>query len=201
YEFFQSIRESLQLFQAVTDTTLLHGEGWEFIQIGKYLERADKTSRVLDEDYFLLKMASDAENASLLQWLSVLRSCSARQTYQKIYAAGAHPIKVTELLVLNEHFPRSMRFCMIRVDRSLRELSGVRANEFSNSAEKISGRLLAELSFSSVEDIFNLGLHKAMDDLQVKLNQIGFAIYETYFDQKLPPEPVFAVEQLQPVQQ
>ncbi len=201
YEFFQTIKQMLQLFQGITDTTSLHSEGWEFIQVGKYLERADKTSRVLDEDFHLLRQAGATQNDHLLQWLAVLRSCSARQTYQRIYESGVQPVKVAELLLLNENSPRSVQFCVYHTDQALRRISGVATGRFSNRAEKISGRLLAELSFSNIDDIYSQGLHRAMDDLQVKLNQIGFAIYETYIHQELPVETVTEQIVAEPQQQ
>jgi uncharacterized alpha-E superfamily protein len=121
--------------------------------------------------------------------VGVLRSCSARQVYQRIYHAEVEPLKVAELLLLSESFPRSVRFCVQNMDQSLRRLSGVAPGHFSNRAEKISGRLLADLSFSAIEDFSVIGLHKAMDDLQIKLNQIGDAIYSSYIHHREVIEP------------
>lgn len=189
YEFFQRVKKTLQLFQGITDTTMIHGEGWEFIQIGKYLERADKTTRLLDEDYHLLRNTNGSPNDLLLQWLAVLRSCSTRQIYQRLYASSVQPLKVAELLLLNQTMPRSVEFCVRQIDLSLRRISGVPAGRFSNRAEKLSGRLLAELSYSAIEDICAVGLHQAMDNLQIKLNQVGDAIAETYIHNTQPVSP------------
>ena len=186
YAFYQQIKQISFLFQGITDTTMVHGEGWDFIQMGKYLERADKTSRVLDDKYHILHGIDGNPKDALLQWGAVLRSCSARQTYQKIYVSEVKPVKVAELLVLDETFPRSIRFCVHQVDQALRRISGVSHGHFSNAVEKISGRLSAELSFSAIDDIYSAGLHQAMDDLQIKLNQMGAAIEEVYFE---PPSP------------
>jgi len=186
YDFFQRIKEISHLFQGITDASMTHGEGWDFIQLGKFLERADKTSRVLDDEYHLLrgKGAPDPR-----QWSAVLRSCSARQAYQKKYVAEVTPIKVAELLLLDETFPRSFEFCVYQVDHSLRRLSGAAPGRFSNRAERISGRLFADLAFSTIEDIYSRGLHQAMDGLQVQLNEIGAAVHATYIDVPLPAEP------------
>jgi len=186
YEFLQRSKKTLQLFQGITETTMLHGEGYDFIQIGKHLERADKTSRLLDEEYHLLQQGETSPNDVLLQWLAVLRSCSARHIYQRIYARAVEPIKVAELLTLNEALPRSIQFCARQIDTALRRISGVPTGRYSNDAEKLSGRLTAELSFSSIGDICAPGLHQAMDEIQIKLNNIGAAIVDTYIENTQP---------------
>jgi uncharacterized alpha-E superfamily protein len=201
YEFFQRVKKTLQLFQGITDTTMIHGEGWEFIQLGKFLERADKTSRVLDEKYHILNQKSGTSpNDLLLQWLAVLRSCSARQTYQRIYACAVDPIKVAEFLILNETLPRSIIFSVLHLDQSLRRISGVAAGHYANPAEKHSGRLLAELTFSSIEEYWQQGLHQAVDTIQLKLNQIGQGIFDSYIHQSFP-EPANARTTAQPAQE
>lgn len=182
HDFFQRIKQISHLLQGITDTTMVHGEGWEFIQIGKYLERADKTSRVLDDKYHILNQEGKTSDM-LLQWVAVLRSCSARQAYQKVYVSQVTPVKVAEFLLLSESFPRSVRFSVEKLDQSLRRLSGVSPGQFSNPAERLAGRLLAELSYGAIEDYYSVGLHQAIDDLQIKLNTIGAKIFATYIDQ------------------
>ena len=96
-----------------------------------------------------------------------------------------------EFLILNEFFPRSIRFCADELNSALRRISGTKEEHFSNLAEKLAGRLVAELNFSALEDIKTVGMHQYMDEIQVKLNNIGEAIYQTYlFSPPLAvPEP------------
>lgn len=193
FDFFQRVIKTLQLFQGITDSTMLHGIGWDFMQIGKFMERADKTSRLLDDENHLLA-GSGLPNAELFQWTSILASSSARFAYQKIYASDIRPKKVAELLILNEHLPRSILFCLIRSDEALRRISGIRPGTFSNSIEKASGSLLAQLQFSTVDDFFNPGLNETMDAFQFKLNQIGEAFVETYILQEELPNALPVTE-------
>jgi uncharacterized alpha-E superfamily protein len=167
-----------------------HTEGWDFIQLGILLERADKTSRFLDEEFHLVKGSTEQPSEYTLQWTSVLRSCSAQQAYQQIYVARVEREKVADLLLLSESFPRSVEFCVHELDVVLRRISGVAPARFSNRAEKLSGRLVAELVYSSIDDIIAVGLHRAMDDLQTKINAIGAAIYDAYIHHPATlPEP------------
>jgi uncharacterized alpha-E superfamily protein len=185
YEFFQRVKKSLQLFQGITDSVMVRGEGWEFIQMGKYLERGDKTTRLLDDEFFLLPTDRLRPADVIPQWISILRSCNARQAYQRCYATVVDPVQVADLLLLNEAFPRSVVYCVRQLDQSLRRISGVTAGRYSNAAEKHSGRLVAELRFSGIDEFWDRGLHRAIDELQSKLNQLGQAISETYFQPSL----------------
>ena len=82
--------------------------------------------------------------------------------------------------LLNEDFPRSVRFCVDGLNDALRQISGVPGGRFSNEAEKLAGRLVAELQFSTIEEIFEQGLHDYLDQVQLKLNAIGGALFNAY---------------------
>jgi uncharacterized alpha-E superfamily protein len=181
YDFYNQIKNASALFQGITDGTMTHGEDWDFIQVGKFLERADMTTRILDaHDEIFINTPVKSHTSGTLQWSAILRSCSAHDAYRKFYVAQVDPDKVVEFLILNEFFPRSIRSCVQAMDDALRRVSGGREAAYKNQAEKLAGRLVADLNFSALEDIKTVGMHRYMDDTQVKLNGIGEAIYETY---------------------
>jgi uncharacterized alpha-E superfamily protein len=169
---------------------MTHGEDWDFIQVGKYLERGDMVTRILDaNDEIFINTPTNLLNGGTLQWSAILRSCSSHDAYRKFYVAQVEPDKVVEFLILNEFFPRSIRFCAGALDEALRRISGCQEERFTNQAEKLSGRLVAELNYSALEDIKTVGMHTYMDELQVKLNAIGEAIFQTYLFSPPIPEP------------
>jgi uncharacterized alpha-E superfamily protein len=88
-----------------------------------------------------------------------------------------------ELLLFSEEFPRSARFCIEKFDDALRQVSGVSPRRFSNTAEKLSGRLLAELEYGSIEEVLACGLHMYLDLLQQKFNEVGQALFDAYIFQ------------------
>jgi uncharacterized alpha-E superfamily protein len=181
YDFYNHIKNASALFQGTTDGTMTHGEDWDFIQVGKFLERADMTTRILDaHDEIFINTPTKSQTGGTLQWSAILRSCSAHDAYRKFYVAQVDPDKVVEFLILNEFFPRSIRSCVQAMDDALRRVSGGNNSAYSNQAEKLAGRLVADLTFSALEDIKTVGMHKYMDETQVKLNDIGEAIYKTY---------------------
>jgi uncharacterized alpha-E superfamily protein len=185
-EFFHEIKASSLHIQGLVDATVPHNEGWHFMRAGKYIERADKTSRILDVRHatFPQKGAPTAVTpAAALEWAAVLRSCSAWDAYKAQHGAEVQPVHVAEFLLLSEDFPRSVRFSVEALNRSLRSISGVIDGRFSNQAEKLAGRLVAELQFSSVSDILDAGLHEYIDVFQTKLNAIGEALFQAYIFQ------------------
>jgi len=182
--FFEQVKASSLQMIGITYATLLHNQGWHFTQIGKFLERADKTSRILDVRHQSLPergAPGQISQAEALGWSAVLRSCSAWDAYKSIHGAEVHPRLVTEFLILNEDFPRSVRFCANELNTALRRISGVPEGRFVNDAEKLAGRLLSELQFSTVDEIFSRGFHQYLDELQLKLNSIGDALFSSYF--------------------
>ena len=185
-EFFQEIKAgSLQLI-GIINATLVHDEGWWFIQTGQFLERADKTTRILDVRYQTLPergVPATINPTHALEWSAVLRSCSAWDAYRPIHGGDVHPRLVAEFLLLNDDFPRSVRFCVSELNRALRRISGVAEGHFCNDSEKLTGRLLAEVQFSTVDDIFEHGLHQYLDQTQLKLNEIGAAMFRAYIFQ------------------
>jgi uncharacterized alpha-E superfamily protein len=185
-EFFQQIKASSLHIIGLTYATLIHNEGWWFAQVGKLIERADKTSRILDLRYQALPAKGVPQTVSetdALEWSAILRSCSAWDAYKTIHGAEVSPRLVAEFLLLNEDFPRSVHFCVGELNNALRKISGVPEGKFCNDAEKLAGRLVAELQFSTIDEIFTAGLHDYLDLLQGKLNDIGAALFDAYIFQ------------------
>ncbi len=185
-EFFQEIKAGSLHLIGIINATLVHDEGWWFIQTGQFLERADKTTRILDVRYQTLPargVPTEVNQTTALEWSAVLRSCSAWDAYRTIHGADIHPRLVAEFLLLNDDFPRSVRFCVSELNRAVRRISGVAEGHFCNEAEKLTGRFLAELQFSGVDELFERGLHLYLDEAQTKLNNIGEALFRAYIFQ------------------
>ncbi len=185
-DFFQQIKAGSLHIIGLTDATLLHNEGWWFAQVGKFLERADKTSRILDLRYQSLPEKGAPKTITqtdALEWSAILRSCSAWDAFKSIHGAEVNPRLVADFLLLSEDFPRSVEFCVMELNRALRHVSGVAEGKFTNDAEKLAGRLVAELQFGTIDEIFDAGLHDYLDLLQLKLNNIGAAMFNAYIFQ------------------
>ncbi|HMF47503.1 MAG TPA: alpha-E domain-containing protein [Candidatus Saccharimonadales bacterium] len=182
YGFFSDVKKASQLFDGITDATMLHGEGWHFYQMGRLLERADKTSRLLDVKYFILLPSAADVGTTLddIQWGAVLRSASAFEMYRKRHGHIA-PDHVVDFLLLDDEFPRSVDFCLSGTNASLHAISGTPIGTFRNAAEQHLGHLRAELAYADVQQIIAKGLHEFLDSLQSKLNRVDHTIFETFF--------------------
>ena len=182
YEFFKSIVDASHLFQGITDATMTHGEGWDFIQVGKFAERADRTSRILDVKYHLLLPTGEkvGGNVDVIQWMAVLKSCSGLEAYKKLYVGEVAPWRVAEFLITHDGFPRSIRFCVNRLDLALHRISGSDRTHYANEPERLSGRLSSDLAYSTIGDVFNIGLHQYLDRIQSRIVDVSDAMHKTY---------------------
>ena len=161
---------------------MTHGEAWHFCQLGRMLERADKTSRILDVKYFILlpKLADVGTPFDDIQWLALLRSASALEMYRQRHGRIL-PVNVVKFLVLDREFPRAVLHCLTRANESLHAISGTYTGSFCNPAEQRLGQLRAELAYTQAEEVIASGLHEFVDDLQRRLNLVGDAIHECFF--------------------
>jgi len=190
HEFFVKIMMASHLFSGLTENTMTHGEGWEFARLGRMLERADKTARIVDVKYFILLPSLDYIGTPYdhILWASILRSASAFEMYRKRYG-GIVPDQIIEFLLLDPDFPRAIHHCLIVAELSLRNISGTMRGRFTNRAEKGLGRLLADIDYTTIEDIKACGLHEYIDSLQTRINETGSVVSETFFSQRLPDKP------------
>jgi uncharacterized alpha-E superfamily protein len=204
-DFFHEVKASSLHIIGIINATLIRNEGWWFVQAGQFLERADKTTRILDVRHASLperglpkRITPDAA----LEWSAVLRSCSAWDAYKTIHGADVNPRRVAEFLLLSDVFPRSLRFCVSELNLALRRISGVAEGRFINDAEKLTGRFLAELQFSTIEEIFEVGLHRYLDEAQLKLNNVGAELFRAYIYQAFEnPDEIHMVQQEEQQQQ
>lgn len=181
-DFYRHLVDLLHAFQGTTDATMIHGDGWDFIQLGKYLERADSTSRVLDIKYHLLLPggARVGGHVDITQWMAVLRSCSAMEAYLKTNFGQVTASQVAEFLILHDEFPRAIRFCVNQLDAALHRISGCDGSHFSNDSERLCGSLRSRLNYTTIEEIFQSGLHEFLDRTQLELIKITNAFTQKY---------------------
>lgn len=181
--FYNIIKMRSHLLTGLLDSTMSHGEAWNFARMGMMIERADKTSRILDVKYFMLLPDSDLVNAPIdnIQWISVLRSASAFEMFRK-EKHHVTPYNVADFLIFDKNFPRSIYHCLSKAQISLHRITGSPLGAASNDAEKRIGRLMADLEYSDIKDVIEKGLHEFLDDLQVQLNSFGGVVGETFFN-------------------
>ncbi len=181
-EFFHRVRTECHLFHGLTDGTMSHNEAWNFLRLGRKLERADKTSRILDVKYYMLlpSVADVGTPYDDVQWSAVLKSVSGFEMYRKRYGRIS-PDRVVEFLLLDREFPRAIHYCINCADECLHAITGLPAGSFGCPSEQRLGLLRSELHYTHVKSILASGLHEFIDALQVKMNRIDTGILEDFF--------------------
>ena len=182
HQFFTDIKVASHLFMGLTDNIMSHSEAWHFCQLGRLIERADKTSRIVDVKYFILLPSVSDVNTPFddIQWGALLHSASAFEMYRRTHGLIS-PDNVVAFLLLDREFPRSVLYCLSKAEESLHAISGTPLETFSNSAEQGLGQLRSEFAYAQVDQVLHSGLHEFLDAFQTKLNDVGEDIYKTFF--------------------
>jgi uncharacterized alpha-E superfamily protein len=177
-DFLQAIKEGVQLFQGVTDSTMTHAEGWQFIQAGRHLERAVSVAMLVGVHFEEFQAAwGDLEP---LEWIGLLQSCTAFEAYCKAYTAELRPDRVAEFLVLNPVFPHSIRFSADALAAALKQIGAEVSSRRSARVERIAGRMQATLAFGQIDEIVSGGLPVYLDTVRRQCVQVHSALYQTY---------------------
>lgn len=187
--FFRAVQEGAHLFQGVTDSTMSHGEGWQYIQLGRFVERTDALARLIGTYFGSLSDPLDqaVESEQYLEWVGLLKSCAAFEAYCKTYTAELRPLRVAEFLLLNPEFPHSVRFSVDMVHAALAAI-GEMTERKGEQPERLAGRLQATLSFSQIEEIMASGATGYMDSVRSQCGQAHAAIHQVYFDYSVEAE-------------
>lgn len=182
-EFLSRTRMGILAFYAVAASMLPRNEAWYFYELGRYLERADDTSRLLDVKYFsLLPSVKDVGSTlDAIQWGAVLRSCSAFEAFRKTRRGQINAERVIDYLILDEDFPRSIRYAIVQAEESLRQVTQDADHHFSNAPTRALGRLRADFDYTVIRDIINTGLHEWIDRMQLTIGDIHEEIAKTFF--------------------
>ena len=181
-KFFSRVKMASHRFAGVMDATMSHNEGWQFGQMGRLLERADKTTRILDVKYFLLLPSAEWVGTPLdrIQWMALLKSASAYEMYRKCQHYIT-PGSVAEFLILDRAFPRSIYFCLWQTQQRLHQITATPAGCWCNGAERSLGQLCSQLGYLTIEDIIQSGLHEFLERMQSSINQVGNEIHLAFF--------------------
>ena len=182
-DFYRQVMLASLLFQGLTDQTQPHDQGWQFTQLGKYLERVDVTCRIIETKFSILKSADNLLAGAMrnIHWMAVLRSCCSIEAYRRQHIGDMDPLKVASYLILDRSFPRSIRFC---VNAAHDAISAIRAevNPLAiDPAERVLGRLNAQLEYAEVNEILSEGLPAYLTKIQTLVAEAGFAVQTAYF--------------------
>lgn len=194
HRFFRTVKDAAHLFQGLTDSTMNQGEGWHFIQMGRFIERAASIAALLDVHYGAFRSSPQSISApdGYLEWIGLLRSCTAFESYCKVYTADFQPKAIAEFLLLNREFPHSVYFAIDKLQNALHGVAEITEMRKTGRVYRLVGRLRASFDFDQIDDIMAADLHTYLQDIQAQCGQIHEAIYQTYI--AYPIEAALAVD-------
>jgi len=167
----------LHLFKGAADATMSHGEGWRFLMLGAYIERAQLIARLLEVCFGDGKGKKPTDHIALM---SLLRMACALEPYLRVYTAEIEPRFILEFLLLNEEFPRSIRFSTAQMEDHLSRIVRPGDTAPGASPERLAGRLKARLQYADVEALQANGASALLSTVLDECAAIHEAIFETY---------------------
>ena len=183
-EYLNRLKQYLQLFHGIAESMLPRNQAWWFYEFGRLLERADNTSRIIDVKYFTLLPGTRAVGSALdlIQWASVLRSCSGYEAFRKSRRGQLTLERVVDYLLLDPFFPRSIRFSVDGAGRALEQILADLPHHATNDCSRQLAALRIALAHADIDGIIAGGLHEYLDEVQSKIADIHEAMRTTFID-------------------
>jgi len=182
YYFNQRIQAFCNAFHGFADNTMVHGEAWQFLRLGRNMERAAMTARILAIKYHILLPESIevGRPLDLHQWQSLLRSVSGYEAYRRLYRARIAPAQVVNLMLFDPRFPRSLCFCISQTHDCLRGIGT--HTDAQRDVLALVENFLEELVGGSGGEVLQKGLKQNMEHIDMRCKQIQIQLFESYLD-------------------
>jgi uncharacterized alpha-E superfamily protein len=180
--YFRRTLEEISTLGGVTYSTLRHGEGWRFLELGRYIERAQLVSRLLDIHFGVMApgYANPPPPPKYFDWLVLLKFCVAFEPYCKEYTAALRPEKIAQFLLFDAEFPHSVRFSVDRVVEALAHVAPGAPPSRRAVCERLAGRLKASVDFGQIDELTGGSIDNFLVNITKQCEQIHEAIYAAY---------------------
>jgi uncharacterized alpha-E superfamily protein len=177
-----TILDGIHLFKGVTDTTMIHGQGWQFIRLGRYLERAYATATLLEvyqPDLFNLQDA-DHSGYKYLELVGLLRCCTSFEAYCQVYTADVSPDRILEFLLLNRDFPHAILYCVDGIRASIEAIQRTGGRRSPEELISVVGRLHAQLGYTPIKEILHGDTAGFLHTIRAQALTIHELVYRYY---------------------
>jgi uncharacterized alpha-E superfamily protein len=183
-EYLSLLKGRIQLFYGVAESMIPRTQMWWFFELGRFLERADDTSRIIDVKYYMLLPDDTTVGSALdmVQWASVLRSCSAFEAFRKSRRGQLSLERAVDYLLRDHFFPRSILFSVNEMGAALAQITAAAPHLADNAAGRLISSLRDHLEKTEVREAITEGLHEYLDDIQVRIGEIHAATQETFIN-------------------
>jgi uncharacterized alpha-E superfamily protein len=177
-----SVIDGIHLFKGVSDTTMIHGQGWQFIRLGRYLERAYATATLLEVNLpdLLQEQERDSSGYQYLEMVGLLRCCTSFEAYCQVYTADLAPDRILEFLLLNRDFPHAIRYCVDGIRDAIESIQRTGGRRPPDELTAVIGRLHAMLGYTSIGEILAGDMGSFMHSIREQCMRVHELIYRYY---------------------
>ena len=188
HEFFRSVREGSHLFQGITDATMYRNEGWYFIQLGRFIERAMSIIGLMDVQFANVIPSLDHRFTTdeYFEWVGFLKFFTAFEAFCKVYDADLRAYRVANFLLLNPEFPHAIRFCVEMIQEALDAITVETGLARNLRLHRQIGRLRSDLSFVEIDDVVE-HFHEYLGTIYKQLSMVHEGVYETFIYRPIEP--------------
>jgi uncharacterized alpha-E superfamily protein len=181
-DFLASIIDGIHLFKGVSDTTMIHGQGWQFIRLGRYLERAYATATLLEVYQPELFEEQEADNSGYhyLELVGLLRCCTSFEAYCQVYTADLSPARILEFLLLNRDFPHAIRYCVDGIRHAIESIQRTGGRRPPDELTAVIGRLHAMLGYTNIGEILGGDTAAFLHNIREQSMRVHELIYRYY---------------------
>ncbi|MBN9418764.1 MAG: alpha-E domain-containing protein [Candidatus Eremiobacteraeota bacterium] len=180
---FGRVKDGVHLFAGITDSTMTHGQGWQWIRAGRYLERANLIVGLLLNHLRHLLDENESDPQHYSELLGLLKSCTAWEAYCKVNGAELTNLQVAEFLLLSREFPHSLAFSVAETAKSLEALAQTTGMTAQVQLESKVGRLLAQLRYTSIHELFEQSPIEFFHQVREDMASVNNRLYQVYFSQ------------------
>lgn len=176
-----TIVDGIHLFKGVTDTTMIHGQGWQFMRLGRYLERAYATATLLEVYEGEMDLRErEGTGQRYLEQVGLLRCCTAFEAYCQVYTADLTDGRILEFLLLNRHFPHAIRYSIESVLDAIGAIHGMSGRRPPGELLACVGRVHAMLGYTTVGEVLTGGPAEFLHRIRQQCMAIHEQIYGYY---------------------
>jgi len=173
YDLYEMVKQRCQTVSGVLGDTMSRDDGWRFVSIGRYLERAQITCRILSVRH------AASEEISFHQWLVALKSASAAEAFGKAYRGASEARGVIEFLLLSRVFPRSVFYCLRNAENELEHLAAELGSV--TRPQRLLGRTRASLEYSELDELMRGDLSAHLDAIEGEIRWVAESVATEYF--------------------
>jgi uncharacterized alpha-E superfamily protein len=173
-ELYKEVLTGIHLVNGLTDSTMSRDQAWHFIQTGRWLERSGLLVTLL-ETYL-----QDSKSKQYLDWLGLLKCCTAFEAFRKKLGVELTPLKIADFLMLNERFPHSLHFSIVQLRRALSALADETENRDGRDLIRIVGKMHHDLEYARPEEIVDGDLDVYFERFRADLKAVHSLVYRMY---------------------